>query len=400
MERIKCEIKKRKIRKKGEGMIEFKNVRKNFKDKTVIKDLNLTIEDEQLVAIIGASGCGKTTTLKMINRLIDPTSGTILIDGQDINKMNKTELRRKIGYVIQQMGLFPHMTVRENIELIQKLEKKDPKIIEKNTEKLMEIMDLDGDEYLDKYPQDLSGGQQQRIGVARALANNPSIVLMDEPFSALDPITRQSLQNEVRRLQEKMKTTIVFVTHDMDEAIKIADKICIMKDGVVVQYDQPEVILKHPANDYVRDFIGKNRIWDSPEMIQIRDIMIDNPITCQPDFTREECIEKMVAHHVDTLMVIEKTKHFLGIVNRKGLYMTQNRKARADEIMHRKFFTANPEQNIVEVLRQIEEYDVTTVPVVNDDGTLAGLMTSSSLISALGSQYIDDDDVTSGKGEE
>lgn len=377
-------------------MIEFQNVSKSFKDKTVIKNLDLTIEDGQLVAIIGASGCGKTTTLKMINRLIEPTSGKILIDGQDIKKINKTDLRRQIGYVIQQMGLFPHMTVRENIELIQKLEKKDPATIKKNTENLMKIMDLCGEEYLDKFPQDLSGGQQQRIGVARALANNPSIVLMDEPFSALDPITRQNLQNEVRRLHEKMKTTIVFVTHDMDEAIKIADKICIMKDGVIAQYDEPEVILKKPANDYVREFIGKNRIWDSPEMIKVKDIMIDNPITCLPDYTREECIEKMIAHHVDTLMVVKQDRTFMGIVNRKGLYTTHNRKAKAEEIMHRKFFTANPEENIVEVLRQVAEYDVTTVPVIDDQGKLAGLMTSSSLISALGSQYIDDDE--SGKG--
>lgn len=373
-------------------MIEFQNVSKNFKDKVVIRDLNLTIEDGELVAIIGASGCGKTTTLKMINRLIEPTSGKILIDGQDIKQINKTDLRRQIGYVIQQMGLFPHMTVRENIELIQKLEKKDPSTIKENTENLMKIMDLCGEEYLDKFPQDLSGGQQQRIGVARALANNPSIVLMDEPFSALDPITRQNLQIEVRQLHEKMKTTIVFVTHDMDEAIKIADKICIMKDGVIAQYDKPEVILKEPANEYVRNFIGKNRIWDSPEMIKVKDIMIDSPITCLPDYTRKECIEKMIAHHVDTLMVVEKDKQFLGIVNRKGLYTTQNKKARAENIMHRKFFIARPEENIVEVLKQVAEYDVTTVPVVDDDGKLVGLMTSSSLISALGSQYIDDEE--------
>ena len=386
-----------KIRKEGDTkMIEFQNVSKSFKDKTVIKNLDLTIEDGQLVAIIGASGCGKTTTLKMINRLIEPTSGKILIDGQDINKINKTDLRRKIGYVIQQMGLFPHMTVRENIELIQKLEKKDPTAINQNTDELMKIMDLCGEEYLDKFPQDLSGGQQQRIGVARALANNPSIILMDEPFSALDPITRQNLQNEVKRLHKKMNTTIVFVTHDMDEAIKIADKICIMKDGVIAQYDKPEVILKEPANDYVKEFIGKNRIWDSPEMIKVRDIMIDNPISCLPDFTREECIEKMVAHHIDTLMVIKEDNTFLGIVNRKGLYTTKSRRAKAEEIMHEKFFTAHPDENIVEVLKQIAEYDVTTVPVIDDEGKLAGLMTSSSLISALGSQYIDDDQL--GKG--
>ncbi|HIW40281.1 MAG TPA: ATP-binding cassette domain-containing protein, partial [Candidatus Eubacterium pullicola] len=171
-------------------MIEFVNVSKEFKDKKVLHDISFTINDNELVAIIGASGCGKTTTLKMINRLIVPTKGKILIDGKNIEEIDKTELRRSIGYVIQQMGLFPHMTVKENIELIQKLEKKDPKEIEENTNRLMEIMDLDGDLYLNKYPSDLSGGQQQRVGVARALANNPKVILMDEPFSALDPITR------------------------------------------------------------------------------------------------------------------------------------------------------------------------------------------------------------------
>ena len=371
-------------------MIEFRNVSKSFKDKTVIEDLDLTIEDGQLVAIIGASGCGKTTTLKMINRLIEPTSGTILIDGKDIKKISKTELRRQIGYVIQQMGLFPHMTVRENIELIEKLEKKDPGEIAKKTEELMEMMGLDGKDYLDKYPQDLSGGQQQRIGVARGLANNPSIILMDEPFSALDPITRASLQCEVKRIHEKMKNTIVFVTHDMDEAIKIADKICIMKDGLVEQYDSPEVILKEPASEYVQDFIGKNRIWDSPEMIKVKDIMIPNPITCTPDYKRDECIEKMVAHHIDTLMVIDSdtNREFLGVVNRKGLYWAPHRKSRADELMVAKHLTVQPEDSIVDVLQQVSDNDISTVPVLNHQDKLVGLITNSSLVSALSSQYI------------
>ncbi|WP_302583009.1 ABC transporter ATP-binding protein, partial [Anaerostipes caccae] len=212
-------------------MIEFQHVTKSFKDNKVLSDISLTIEDGELVAIIGSSGCGKTTTLKMINRLIRPTKGKIFIDGKDIEDMNKVEMRRSIGYVIQQAGLFPHMTVRENIELIQRLEKKDEEQISKNTEYLMDMVGLNGDEFLDRYPNDLSGGQQQRVGVARALANNPKIMLMDEPFSALDPMTRVSLQDELIALHEKVDKTIVFVTHDMDEAIKIADKICIMKDG-------------------------------------------------------------------------------------------------------------------------------------------------------------------------
>ena len=386
-------------------MIEFRNVSKSFKDKKVIENLNLTIDDGQLVAIIGASGCGKTTTLKMINRLIEPTCGSILIDGQDIKKISKTDLRRKIGYVIQQMGLFPHLTVRENIELIEKLEKKDPDEIARNTDNLMEMMDLNKDEYLDKYPQDLSGGQQQRIGVARGLANNPSIILMDEPFSALDPITRASLQMEVRRIHEKMKTTIVFVTHDMDEAIKIADKICIMKDGFVEQYDKPEVILKNPSSEYVKEFIGKNRIWDSPEMIKVKDIMIDNPITCTPDYNRDECIEKMVAHHIDTLMVIDDNcnREFLGIVNRKGLYLSPSRKSKAIDLMVKKHYTAKPDESIVDVLQQVSDYDVSTVPVLDEDDKLIGLITNSSLVTALSAQFIDecpDSDLgNEGKGE-
>lgn len=212
-------------------MITFKNISKRFKGNVILKDLSFEIESGKLVAIIGASGCGKTTTLKMINRLIKPTSGAIFIDGKNIEQIDEIELRRKIGYVIQQTGLFPHMTIRENIELIPKVEKIEKETIAKNTIRLMKMVGLDPDAYLDRYPTELSGGQQQRIGVARAFANDPDIILMDEPFSALDPITRSDLQEELIQLQEKMNKTIVFVTHYMSEAIKIADLICIMKDG-------------------------------------------------------------------------------------------------------------------------------------------------------------------------
>ncbi len=370
-------------------MIEFKNVSKEFKEQKVLSDINLTINDKELVAIIGASGCGKTTTLKMINRLIKPTSGQILIDGKDIDTFNKTELRRSIGYVIQQMGLFPHMTIKENIELIQKLEKKDKEEIEANTLRLMKLMDLN-DEYLSKYPTNLSGGQQQRVGVARALANNPKIILMDEPFSALDPITRVNLQDELVELHKKMDTTIVFVTHDMDEAIKIADRICIMKDGNVVQFDTPEEILKNPKNEFVENFIGKNKIWDSPEFIKVKDIMINNPITCRPNLDRNSCIEKMVKHHIDTLVVTDEECNYLGIVNRKGLYSAKRIWTKAIDMIKREVITADPEESILDLLQAIEEYDMTNIPVVNMEGKLCGLITSSSLISVLSSQYIEE----------
>lgn len=379
-------------------MIEFINVSKEFKDKKVLHDISFTINDNELVAIIGASGCGKTTTLKMINRLIVPTKGKILIDGKNIEEIDKTELRRSIGYVIQQMGLFPHMTVKENIELIQKLEKKDPKEIEENTNRLMEIMDLDGDLYLNKYPSDLSGGQQQRVGVARALANNPKVILMDEPFSALDPITRSNLQDELVELHKKMNTTIVFVTHDMDEAIKIADRIIIMKDGDIVQYDTPEEILKHPKNEFVQEFIGKNKIWDAPEYIKVEDIMITTPIVCSPDLTKNECVKKMVQHHIDTLIVVDEDGRYIGIVNRKGLYSTVLPWTNAKDMVNENAITASPDESILELLQYIEETDVTNIPVVDNNGYLKGLITSSSLISVLSSPYLDEYD--SGKEDE
>lgn len=372
-------------------MIEFVNVSKEFKDHKVLSNINMTINDKELVAIIGASGCGKTTTLKMINRLIKPTSGEILIDGKNIDSFNKTELRRSIGYVIQQMGLFPHMTIKENIELIQKLEKKDKAEIEANTKKLMKLMDLN-DEYLSKYPTNLSGGQQQRVGVARALANNPKIILMDEPFSALDPITRVNLQDELVELHKKMDTTIVFVTHDMDEAIKIADRICIMKDGNIVQFDTPEEILKNPKNEFVENFIGKNKIWDSPEYIKVKDIMISNPITCRPNLDRSGCIQEMVKHHIDTLVVTDEDGYYLGIVNRKGLYSAKRIWTKAIDMIKKEVITADPDESILELLQAIEEYDMTNIPVVNMEGKLCGLITSSSLISVLSSQYIEDTD--------
>ena len=386
-------------------MIEFQHVTKSFKDNKVLSDISLTIEDGELVAIIGSSGCGKTTTLKMINRLIRPTKGKSFIDGKDIEDMNKVEMRRSIGYVIQQAGLFPHMTVRENIELIQRLEKKDEEQISKNTEYLMDMVGLNGDEFLDRYPNDLSGGQQQRVGVARALANNPKIMLMDEPFSALDPMTRVSLQDELIALHEKVDKTIVFVTHDMDEAIKIADKICIMKDGHILQYDTPEEILKNPANEFVENFVGKNRIWGSPEYIKVEDIMIENPVTCTGDLSRTRCVKRMKERHVDTLLVVDENRKLQGMINRKALYRAKNPLAAAETMMKTDVLTASPDDNILQLLKLIDEYDVGNIPVVDENEKVLGLITNSNLISTLSQQYLTEDeedteDRTSDEGQQ
>ncbi|EHO82214.1 ABC transporter ATP-binding protein [Fusobacterium ulcerans] len=237
-------------------MIEFVDVNKNFGEYHIIKNLSMKIEKGKITVIIGSSGCGKTTTLKMINKLILPTSGKIYIDGEDTSQKDTIKLRRNIGYVIQQTGLFPHMTVKENIELIAKIENIDKNKMNMRTRELMKMINLDYEKFSERYPLELSGGQQQRVGVARAFALDPAIILMDEPFSAVDPISRRQLQDELIAIQKKLEKTIVFVTHDIQEAVKIADKICLLNNGEIMQYDTPENIIKNPKNDFVRKFVN------------------------------------------------------------------------------------------------------------------------------------------------
>lgn len=371
-------------------MIQFERISKRYKTKQVLNQITFTINSGSLVAIIGESGCGKTTLLKMINRLIKPTSGTISIDGKNIGSMDEVALRRKIGYVIQQTGLFPHMTVKENIELIPKLEKMLPKDVEENTKKLMQMVGLDCDEFLNRYPTELSGGQQQRIGVARAFATDPNIILMDEPFSALDPITRSDLQDELVQLQAKLKKTIVFVTHDMDEAIKIADMICIMKDGDILQYDTPENILNNPVDEFVSSFVGKNRIWSSPEYIKVSDIMIEQPVTATKDLSVLKCIEKMRRNKVDSLLIVDRdTRRLIGIVKASRLRGIEDRTQSAEQFMYEDFPALLPDQCILDALKIVTENQVSTVPVVDDQRRLKGLITRSSLVTTLSQQYFD-----------
>lgn len=375
-------------------MIKFENVTKTYKDKTILKNISIEIEKGKLVAFIGASGCGKTTTLKMINRLIKPSSGRIYINGEDIEKKDVIKLRRNIGYVIQQTGLLPHMTVKENIELIPRTEKYDSKAIVETTERLMDMVGLNPDEYLNRYPVELSGGQQQRVGVARAFATDPDIILMDEPFSALDPITRTGLQDELVNLQAQLKKTIVFVTHDMDEAVKIADMICIMKDGEILQYDTPENILKNPKNEFVSEFVGKNRIWASPEYIKAEDIMIDSPVTCSTSMTVLRCMERMRSYKVDSLMVVEnKTNKLLGIVNAKQLQRQSDRTQEVGEIMKTDFLGVRLEDNIIHILKVVDDNNVSNIPVLSDENILLGLITKSSLVTTLSQPYLEEEEV-------
>jgi osmoprotectant transport system ATP-binding protein len=241
-------------------MIEFKNVSKTYTGGVkAVDNLSLTVEDGELLVLLGTSGCGKTTTLKMINRLIEPTSGDITIDGHTIRDLDPIELRRGIGYAIQHIGLFPHLTVRDNIAVVPRLLNWSDPRIEERTGELLEMMGLEPDDFRDRYPAQLSGGQKQRIGVARALAANPDIVLMDEPFGALDPITREQLQEQFLDLQKELRKTIVFVTHDVFEAVKIGDRIAILDEGRLMQVDAPANIVESPAHKFVDRFLGRHR---------------------------------------------------------------------------------------------------------------------------------------------
>ena len=371
-------------------MIEIRNVTKKIGNNVILDDISLVVETGTLVVLIGSSGCGKTTTLKLINKLIKPASGEIYINGKPISQENEIELRRKIGYVIQNTGLFPHLTIKENIELIPRLKKeKSVEEIEKRTLQLLEMVGLDSDEFLNKYPSELSGGQQQRIGVARAIATDAEIILMDEPFSALDPITRTSLQEQLFSLQDELKKTIIFVTHDMDEALKIADKICIMKDGRIAQYDTPENILRKPANDFVKDFIGEDRVWDNPEYIKARDIMIKNPIAVNSTRTVTQGIEIMRTSKVDSLLIIDRAKTLKGIVTVKDMKDIDDKSILLADIMSSEPLHVNEGDNLVEILNVMNRNSVGYIPVISDENKLVGLITRSSLLSVLSEQFLE-----------
>jgi len=369
----------------------FKNVKKTFKETTVLKEMNLTINKGELVVFIGPSGCGKTTSLKMINRLIEPTEGTIIVDGQDTRKMDPIELRRQMGYVIQQTGLFPHMTIRENIQLIAGLEGHAEQDMDARTEHLLRMVGLDPDQFIDRYPSELSGGQQQRIGFARALMNDPEVILMDEPFSALDPVTRNDLQEELFNLQEEVKKTIVFVTHDMDEAIKLADRICIMRDGEIVQFDTPEQILRNPKDEYVESFIGKNRIWNSPEFIKAKDIMITDPVSISGKRTVLQAIEIMRSRKVDSLLITDRDRVLQGLIKLKDVHGIQDKTKRLEEVMNTNYAFVSIEDSLLDILDVMNTSDQGYLPVV-DGSMLHGLITRSSLLSVLSEQFMQEEE--------
>lgn len=364
-------------------MIKFENVTKKYEDGfKALNNINLEVQEGELLVLIGPSGCGKTTTMKMINRLIDASEGSIYINGKSIKEQDPVHLRRDIGYVIQQIGLFPHMTIAENVALVPRLKKQDPKEYMDKVQELLNMVGLDPDIYQDRYPNELSGGQQQRVGVIRALASDPSIILMDEPFSALDPISREQLQEELVRLQEEIKKTIVFVTHDMDEALKIADRICIMKDGEIIQIDTPERILRHPANEFVKSFIGEDRLAQAKERIfpAIGEVMI-KAVTVRPTRGLAEAAKILQKNRVNSLILADKDERFLGIARAFDIYKNyDDENMTVRDVMKTDHATIGIDETMEEAIVRLNNAKLGFLPVLDKDQKVKGVITNAIVV--------------------
>ena len=300
-------------------MIELEHVTKTFADgTTAVDDVSFKVEDGELCVLLGPSGCGKTTTMKMINRLVPISKGRILLDGKDVLTFKDTELRKQIGYAIQEIGLFPHMTVAENIEVVPELKGWSKSKRRERAAQLLEMVKLNPGDFMDRYPKELSGGQRQRVGVARSLGADPECLLMDEPFGAIDPITRVDLQNEFLKIQQDIKKTIVFVTHDIYEAIKMGDKVALMNSGRLIQFDSPFNILFNPRDTFVSDFVGRDRALKGLQLIRAKEVMRKSVFTV-PETARVEEVKSRAGaeHDRDELPVVNGSGVFVGFVNLK-----------------------------------------------------------------------------------
>ncbi len=364
-------------------MIQFEHITKYYGKTKILKDVSFTIEDGEFAVLIGPSGCGKTTSLKLINRLMEPDGGRVLIDGKDISKENPVELRRHIGYVIQQIGLFPNMTIAQNICVVPKLLKYDDARCEKIARELLDMVELPYETYGQKYPNQLSGGQQQRIGVLRALAASPPIVLMDEPFGALDPMTRDTLQNELKKLQKKLHKTIVFVTHDMGEALKLADRILFMNAGQLEQMAPPEEMLAHPATPLVESFLGRHAPAEENAPILVEDCMRRNPYTVSMDRGVLECAELMARSGVDTLLVTDQNDVYLGVLTIANVRRYGHGAVSILPLLTTKVHTVMVGEDARESMEHLMNTNDSYVVVLNADRTIAGIITKNSMAKVV-----------------
>ena len=359
-------------------MIRLEKVTKRYGDTVAVNEFSIEINNGEVCVLIGPSGCGKTTTLRMINRLIEPTSGHIFIDGREIRTAKPEQLRRSIGYAIQSVGLFPHMTVAANIAIVPELLHWEKSRISRRIEELLVLVGLNPAEHASKYPNQLSGGEAQRIGVARALAADPPILLMDEPFGAVDPLTRERLQAQFIRIQQELKKTIILVTHDLDEAIRLADRIAIMESGKLVQYDTPETILAKPVNKFVHDFVGTDRALKRLSRISIKDI-----VKPAPSVSLNTPIKEVysVCKQCRWVWAVDNDQRLIGWIDRTSLPEASSVKeavvpGNPDEIA-----VANS-ATLRETLSRMLGQGLKNIPVVDDTGHLVGEVALSDIEAA------------------
>ncbi len=366
-------------------MIKLENVTKKFPgmEKPAVNDLNLEVKKGDVCVLVGPSGCGKTTTMKMINRIHEPTSGAIYVNGQNALKMNPIKLRLDIGYVIQEIGLFPHMTIEENVATVPN-EKKWPK--DKTKQRVAEMLDLvglDPDVYGNRYPSALSGGQRQRVGVARAMVSDPPIMLMDEPFGAVDPITRARLQNEFLRIQERVEKTIVFVTHDIDEAIKMGDTIAVMREGNLIQHSTPDELLSSPKDEFVASLVGRNRSIKRLHLIRIREILESANRTkpAPEDMPLDDIKKRIDESDIRSVIVVDRDNKLKGVIGVSDLKRKTGETA--VDYMSEVDQSITSDATLNDALSVMLEMGEGYVAVVNEDDKYQGTITLGDLLNVV-----------------
>ncbi len=367
----------------SEVLIRLDNIWKTYTpgEPAAVRNLYLEVMRGEVLVLVGPSGCGKSTTLRLINRLIEPTNGKIFLNDEDVTSINASDLRRRIGYVIQQVGLFPHKTIAENIATVPKLLgwKKDE--IEARVDEMLELVSMDPATFKHRFPKELSGGQAQRVGVARALAANPDVLLMDEPFGAIDPITRDKLQNEFLRLQQDLKKTIVFVTHDIDEAIKMGDRIAILRDGSeIAQIDTPENILTDPADEFVESFLGSGAILKGLTLKKVRDIELQMVTTLKAPVLRDQALKTISDNNDSFALLLDADDQPLRWLDERALNRTNQPIEKSGRPIA---VQLQPEDTLQDALSSMLQSSVGMSVVVDRQGKYLGCCTIESLAKLL-----------------
>ncbi|PWB34912.1 glycine/betaine ABC transporter ATP-binding protein [Pseudomonas sp. SDI] len=366
-------------------MIELQNLGKTFhsngKAIKAVDSVSLTVNEGEICVFLGPSGCGKSTTLKMINRLIAPTAGKVLINGEDTTGLDAVTLRRSIGYVIQQTGLFPNMTIEENITVVPRLLGWDKQKCHERARELMRMIKLEPKQYLHRYPRELSGGQQQRIGVIRALAADAPLLLMDEPFGAVDPINREMIQNEFFEMQRALNKTVIMVSHDIDEAIKLGDKIAIFRAGKLVQIDHPDTLLAHPADDFVSNFVGQDSTLKRLLLVRAEDAA-DNAPSVSPETPVSDALELMDEHDRRYVVVTDAENKAKGYVRRRDLHRQQGT---CQDFLRSFNATAAHDEHLRILLSRMYEFNRAWLPVLDAEQVFLGEVTQESIAAYLSS---------------